>query len=81
MMGKTHQEYLPTPLLSALFQGPMDKGKDLIFGGALYNSSGATHIGFADTVDSLNAIEKGVFIDRKFTFPELLTAHEERLRG
>jgi pyruvate formate-lyase/glycerol dehydratase family glycyl radical enzyme len=74
MMGKTHQEYLPTPLLSALFQGPMEKGKDLIFGGAVYNSSGATHIGFADTVDSLSAIEKGVFIDRKFTFPELLVA-------
>jgi pyruvate formate-lyase/glycerol dehydratase family glycyl radical enzyme len=74
MMGKSHQEYLPTPLLSALFQGPMDKGKDLIFGGALYNSSGATHIGFADTVDSLNAIEKGVFTERKFTLPELLGA-------
>jgi formate C-acetyltransferase len=74
MMGKTHQECLPTPLLSALFQGPMDKGKDLIFGGALYNSSGATHIGFADTVDSLNAIEKGVFTERKFTLSELLSA-------
>lgn len=74
MMGKTHQQYLPTPLLSALFEGPMDKGKDLIYGGARYNSSGATHIGFADTVDSLNAIEKGVFIDRRCTFPELLAA-------
>jgi formate C-acetyltransferase len=81
MMGKTHQEYLPTPLLSALFEGPMEKGKDLIFGGARYNSSGATHIGFADTVDSLNAIEKGVFIDRKFTFPELITALKRDFEG
>jgi formate C-acetyltransferase len=81
MMGKTHQECLPTPLLSALFEGPMEKGRDLIFGGALYNSSGATHIGFADTVDSLNAIEKGVFIDRKFTFPELIAAMKRNFEG
>ena len=81
MMGKTHQEYLPTPLLSALFEGPLDKGKDLIFGGALYNSSGATHIGFADTVDSLNAIEKCVFIDRTCTFPELLAAMKRDFDG
>ncbi len=74
MMGRTHQEFLPTPLLSALFEGPMEKGQDLIFGGARYNSSGATHIGFADTADSLNAIEKAVFIDRRCTFPELLAA-------
>ncbi len=81
MMGRTHQECLPTPLLSALFQGPMKSGKDLIRGGAPYNSSGATHIGFADTVDSLNAIEKGVFIDRKFTFTELLTALKRDFAG
>ncbi|MBP7902211.1 MAG: hypothetical protein KA015_05290 [Spirochaetes bacterium] len=60
--GKTYQKYLPTPLLSGLFEGPMDddRRKDLIFGGARHNSSGATHIGFADVCDSLNAIESAV---------------------
>lgn len=80
-MGLIHQEFLPTPLLSSLFEGPMDKGKDLIFGGALYNSSGATHVGFADTVDSLNAIEQAVFVDRKGTFAELLTALKNDFQG
>ncbi|MDL1967386.1 MAG: formate acetyltransferase, partial [Deltaproteobacteria bacterium] len=74
--GHAYQEILPSPLLSAFFEGPMEKGKDLIFGGALYNSSGATHIGFADTADSLNAIEQAVFIDKKCTFNELLKALE-----
>jgi formate C-acetyltransferase len=74
MLGKTHREVFPTPLLSALFEGPLEKGKDLISGGALYNSSGATHIGFADTVDSLSAIEKAVFTDNKCTMEELLKA-------
>ncbi|MEW6417516.1 MAG: pyruvate formate lyase family protein [Nitrospirota bacterium] len=79
--GHAHQEALPTPLLSAFFEGPMEKGKDLIFGGALYNSSGATHIGFADTVDSLNAIEKAVFIDKKSTFSDLINAIKANFEG
>ncbi|MDR1251760.1 MAG: hypothetical protein LBK62_06290, partial [Treponema sp.] len=73
-MAKIHQETLPTPLLSALFEGPLDKGKDLIFGGAVYNASGATHVGFADTVDSLNAIKTVVYDQKYCTFAELLEA-------
>lgn len=71
-MGAVHQQMMPSPLLSVFFEGPMDKGKDLIQGGSLYNSSGATHIAFADVVDSLNAIEQTVFIDKKYRFAELL---------
>src|SRR3990172_2464202 len=59
----------------------MEKGADLISGGALYNSSGATHIGFADTVDSLNAIEKAVFIEGKCTFAELVEALRTDFEG
>ena len=80
-LGLVHQEIMPTPLLSAFFEGPMQKGKDLIFGGALYNDSGATHIGFADTADSLSAIEKAVFIDRICTFDELLKALVANFEG
>ena len=80
-LGHAHQERMPTPLLSSFFEGPADKGKDLIFGGALYNSSGATHIGFADTVDSLNAIEQAVFIDRKCTFADLIKALKADFEG
>lgn len=79
--GRIHQEMLQTPLLSAYFQGPLEKGKDLIFGGALYNSSGSSHIGFADTVDSLSAIEKAVFIDKKCSFNELLIALKNNFEG
>jgi formate C-acetyltransferase len=79
--GLVHQEIMPTPLLSALFKGPIEKGKDLIFGGALYNSSGATHIGFADTADSLSAIEKAVFVDKVCSFGELLNALNANFNG
>ena len=80
-MGAVHQEMMPSPLLSAFFEGPMEKGKDLIFGGARYNSSGATHIGFADVVDSLNAIEQAVFVDRKYGFAELLEMVKNDFKG
>ena len=79
--GHAYQEILPSPLLSTFFKGPLDVGKDLIYGGALYNSSGATHIGFAATVDSLNAIEEAVFIDKKVTFSELLEALQNDFSG
>ena len=73
-LGLTHQEVYPTPILSSLFEGPMDKGKDLIFGGATINSSGATIIGFADVVDSLAAIEQVVFQENAISLPGLLQA-------
>lgn len=80
-MAKIHQKMLPTPLLSALFEGPMEKGKDLVFGGAVYNSSGATHVGFADVVDSLNAIKKTVFEEHYCTFEELVRAVRHNFEG
>ncbi len=79
--GLVYQKIQPSPLLSAFFEGPMESGRDLIFGGALYNSSGATHIGFSDTVDSLCAIEQAVFIDKKCTFAELLKALQKDFKG
>ncbi|MDA8163744.1 MAG: hypothetical protein M0017_01740 [Desulfobacteraceae bacterium] len=80
-LGRAHQELMPTPLLSALFDGPMEKGADLIRGGARYNASGATHIGFADTVDSLSAIQQAVFTDRSCTFADLLQALQNDFEG
>ncbi len=72
--GKVHQEMLPTPLLSAFFDGPMESGKDLIFGGALYNSSGVSFVAYPDVCDSLNAIEEGVFNSKKMTMQEMIEA-------
>ena len=74
---ETHQDFYPTPILSAFFEGPMDMGKDLIQGGATINSSGATIIGLADVVDSLSAIQEWVFKKPSISFAELLEALRE----
>lgn len=79
--GKTHQDFLPTPILSAFFEGPMQKGKDLIQGGATINSSGAAIIGLADVVDSLSAINKWVFNKRSISFDRLLGTLREDFSG
>jgi formate C-acetyltransferase len=74
LLGRVHQDNYPTPILSALFEGPMEKGRDLIFGGAKINSSGVTIIGFADVVDSLAAIEQVVFEEKAISFADFLGA-------
>lgn len=74
MLGLAHQKIHPTPMLSAMMEGCLDNGRDVVFGGATYNSSGAAIIGLADTVDSITAIEKFVFNERRFTMAELLAA-------
>jgi len=79
--GKVHQEIITTPMLSSCFTGPMDSGKDLIEGGALYNSSGASFLAFPDLCDSLNAIEQVVFIEKKYTLKELVLALADNYNG
>ena len=80
-LGRTHQLCYPTPIMSAFFEGPMEKGKDVICGGALINSSGVSIIGLADTGDSLSAIQKLVFEDETITFSELIEAIKCNFKG
>jgi formate C-acetyltransferase len=76
-LGEAHQALRPTPYISALIEGPMEKGRDVTRGGALYNSSGTACIGLADITDSLMVIRKLVFEEKKVTFSELHRAVRE----
>jgi formate C-acetyltransferase len=80
-LGISHQIIRPTPILSSLFEGPLEKGKDLTEGGAIYNSSGVACIGLTDIVDSLYAIKKLVYDEKKITFKELHKALEKNFEG
>lgn len=80
-LGRTHQICYPTPILSALFEGPMEKGKDLTEGGAVINSSGVAIIGLGDTADSLSAIQRVVYEERALGMPELLQAIQRDFVG
>jgi len=71
---KTHEELHPVPLMSALIDGPMEKGKDVTSGGATYNSSGVWAVGLADVTDSLAAMKTLVFDEKRITPAEMQAA-------
>jgi len=73
-LGRAHQLIHPTPLLSALIEGCMQSGKDVIQGGAVYNSSGVAITGLAEVVDSLNAVQEFVFDKKIVSFAEMIEA-------
>jgi len=81
LLGESHKFIRPTPFLSALIDGPMEKGKDLIEGGAMYNSSGSALVALSDVVDSLMAIKKLVYEEKRVDLPTLLKALEQNFVG
>jgi len=81
LLGRMHQQFYPTPLLSALFEGPLDKGLDLIDGGATLNSSGVAVIGLADVADSLSAIKTMVYLEGRISFADFLDALRKNYEG
>jgi formate C-acetyltransferase len=81
LFGETHRYVRPTPFLSGLIQGCLEKGKDVVEGGAKYNSSGTAMIGLADVVDSLMAVKKLVYEEKRVDFPTLLDALAKDFAG
>jgi formate C-acetyltransferase len=81
LFGHTHQQLHPTPMLSVMMEGCMERGLDAIQGGATYNSSGATMIGLAETVDSVTALEELVFVKKKASMQEMMEAIKANWRG
>lgn len=69
---RANRNYHPTPLSSMLIAGCIEKGLCSTAGGAVYNGSGVQCVGPSDTGDSLYAIDKAVFRDRRFALPALV---------
>ncbi len=83
-LGKAHQELTPTPFLSSLIEGTMEKGIDVTMGSAVYNSSGITGMGLSDVADSLTAIQCLIFEGiegYKVTMEEMLDAIENDFKN
>ena len=60
-----HMERAKLPFMSALVDDCIKRGKAAQEGGALYNFTGPQAFGVADSGDSLYAIYKNVFEDKK----------------
>ncbi len=75
-LGYAHQYVHPTPVLSSMFSGPLEKGKDVIYGGAQYNTSGVALVSLTDAVDSLLVIKELIYDKKEIDFPKLMKAIE-----
>lgn len=74
-----NRKYHPTPLTSSLLEGCLESGTCSTAGGASYNFSGIQCVAPADMGDSMYAIEKAVFIDKKISLPDLVAQLKQNL--
>ena len=69
---RIHRDMAPKPLMSIMFEGCMEHGRDVAAGGAMYNfGPGVVWSGLATYADSMAAIKKLVFDDHKYTLEQL----------
>lgn len=69
---RVHRDMAPKPLMSIMYEGCMENGKDVSAGGAMYNfGPGVVWSGLATYADSMAAIKKLVYDDKKYTLKEL----------
>lgn len=72
---RVHKELAPKPLMSIMYEGCMENGKDVSAGGAMYNfGPGVVWSGLATYVDSMAAIKKLVYDEKKYTLEQLNVA-------
>lgn len=79
---RVHRELAPKPLMSIMYEGCMEKGRDVSAGGAMYNfGPGVVWTGLATYTDSMAAIKKLVFDDKKYTLQQLNEALVADFKG
>lgn len=71
----------PTPYLSTLVDGCIEKGLDITEGGPEHNYITVEGIGFATLVDSAAAVKALVFDQKKITMSELKQALKDNFEG
>jgi formate C-acetyltransferase len=74
IVEKAHMKVLPSPFLSTVINDCIKKGVDVTSGGAYYNLSGIQIIQGANLADSLAAIKKLVFDEKRIKSIDLLNA-------
>jgi formate C-acetyltransferase len=81
IIEKTHARYLPLPYVSLIMDDCIEKGVDITAGGARYNFTGPQGVGFADVANSLAAIKKLVFEEKRLTMADLIRSLDTNFSG
>jgi len=77
----SHKEFAPVPLLSCFIDNCLESGKDITYGGAKYNFSGVQGIGIANLSDSLYALKKIVYEEKRISLRDLTKALDCNFQG
>jgi len=79
---RIHRDLAPKPLMSLMYEGCMESGLDVSAGGAMYNfGPGVIWSGLATHADSMAAIKKLVYDDKKYTLAQLNEALKAEFKG
>jgi formate C-acetyltransferase len=79
---RVHRDVAPKPLMSLFVEGCMETGKDVAAGGAVLNHGpGLIFSGLATCTDSMAAIKKLVYDDRKYSLIDFQKALDSNWEG
>lgn len=81
VMEKLYIDNMPCPFLSIIIDDCIKKGKNYNAGGARYNTRYLQGVGIGTLTDSLAAIKKHVFDDKRLTMDELLNILNKNFEG
>lgn len=74
-------KWTPSPFCSSLLEGSLEKGKDLIHGGAWYTSYGLMIGGSVNAGNALAVIDQLIYREKRVTWDELLQALQDNWEG
>jgi formate C-acetyltransferase len=74
VVERLYAEHMPAPFLSALVDGCIESGRDYNAGGARYHNRYVQMVGIGTITDSLSAIRRAVFEERRLSLAELVAA-------
>lgn len=80
-IGQAHSELLPCPFQSAVIRDCVEKGMDVKKGGARYNFTGGNAIGTAIAADSLMALKRFVFDEKRISMAEMIEILQKDYEG
>jgi len=81
IIERVHAEHYPLPYFSLVMDDCIERGLDITAGGAVYNFTGPQAVGLADVANSLAAVKKLVFDEKKVSMEELLDAVDKNFEG
>jgi formate C-acetyltransferase len=80
-LEKTYRTSRPTAINSIVTEGCLDKGKDVTWGGGLYDLTSIQVAGLADAGDSLYAIKRLVFDEQRMSLSHLADILRKNFAG